>query len=265
MKLFEEINTDYLGTDRYSLYHLNRADNFLIKNSLKFFLVNTSEKNLLNSLNQYNLLRSIEIDPVVFTPNIQFFLENNVPEKNIIETNSFSFMNNFNEIIKYCNSNYIFIISSNILLENIDEIVNRFYLTYQNFSNKLAGWSVNIVGENKANTYLDYKIENNIYCLPCFSKEFFCLKTEIIRKIGYLPLIKENEDCHGLEYLISYMISQREEYFVGDFNFNLNLIEKSEIKKQKLFELQFKFFETNKLVYNLDDEFNNYWKTNLVD
>ena len=37
------------------------------------------------------------------------------------------------------------------------------------------------------------------------------------------------------------------------------------IKKQKLFELQFKFFETNKLVYNLDDEFNNYWKTNLVD
>ena len=55
MKLYEEIDSDSLNTQRYSIYHLNRADNFLIKNSIKFFLFNTSEKNLENSLQQYKL------------------------------------------------------------------------------------------------------------------------------------------------------------------------------------------------------------------
>ena len=49
MKLFEEVDSDHLGTERYSLYHLNRADVFLIKNSLKFYLLNTEEKYLQNS------------------------------------------------------------------------------------------------------------------------------------------------------------------------------------------------------------------------
>lgn len=265
MKLFEEINTDYLGAERYSLYHLNRADNFLIKNSLKFFLLNTNEKNLSNSLNQYNLLKSIEIDPVLFTPNVEFFIENKVPEKNIIETSGFSFMSNFNEIIKYCNSNYVFMITSNILLENIDEIVNRFYLTYQNFSNKLAGWTVDIQGEKKIKTFLDYKIDNNIYYLPSFSKEFFCIKTEVLRRIGYLSLVKDNEDCYGLEYLLSYFVNKKEEFFVGDFNFSLNLIESTNLKKDKILELQFRFFELNKLIYDLNDEFFGYWQANLID
>ena len=63
MKLYEEIDSDNLNTERYSIYHLNRADNFLVKNSIKFFLFNTSEKNLENSLQQYKLLKSIEITP----------------------------------------------------------------------------------------------------------------------------------------------------------------------------------------------------------
>jgi hypothetical protein len=265
MKLYEEIDSDSLNTQRYSIYHLNRADNFLIKNSIKFFLFNTSEKNLENSLQQYKLLKSIEITPTLFTPNIDFFLSNNIPHKDIVETSGYSFLNNFNEIIKRCNSNYIFLVSSNIILDNIDEIVNRFYLTYQNFSNKLSGWTINIHGDKAPKICQEYKIENNIYFLPYFSMEFFCLRTDYFRKIGYLSLIKDNEKCYGLEYLISFFISQNEEYFVGDFNYSLNLIDKNKIKTRNMIEKQYTFLETHKNVYGLSEHFFGYWNSNLVD
>jgi hypothetical protein len=69
MKLFEEFDTQYLGSERYSLYQHNKVDNYLIKNSLKFFLFNTNEKNLENCLLQYQLLKSIDVSPIIFTPN----------------------------------------------------------------------------------------------------------------------------------------------------------------------------------------------------
>ena len=265
MKLFEEINADFIGTERYSLYHLNRADNFLIKNSIKFFLLNTNENNLENSLKQYQMLKSIDINPVLFSPNVEFFLSNNVPSKDIVETSSYSFINNFNEIIKHCNSNYVFFISSNILLDNIDEIVNRFYLTYQNFSHKLAGWTINIIGGINLKIIPEFKIDNNIYYIPFFNKEFFCIKTEYIRKINYLSLIKDNEECHGLEYLIGFMTNQKEEYFIADLNFSLNLLNCEEIDSKKILEKQYRFFEINKNVYKLNENFYNFWNANLFD
>ena len=263
MKLFEEIDADVVSTERYSLYHLNRADNFLIKNSLKFFLLNTSKDQLENTLKQYQLLKSIDIIPTIFTPNIEFFTSNHISEKEIIETNSYSFLANYNEIIKNCNSNYVFFITSNIILDNIDEIVNRFYLTYQNFSTKLGCWSVKVNRDFPLKIYPDYKVENNIFFVPYLSLEFFCLKTEYLRKIGLLSFIKDNEDCFGFEYLLYWLINQNEDYLIADLNYSLELLEDRISKVENIQEKQFKFFDIHKKIYNLNEVFYGYWYANV--
>lgn len=272
MKLFEEFDTQYLGSERYSLYQHNKVDNYLIKNSLKFFLFNTSEKNLENCLLQYELLKSIDVSPIIFTPNLDYFIKNKIPEKNLIETDGFSYINCFNEIIRCSNSNYVFIINSNIILDNLNEIVNRFYIIYQNFSDKLAGWSINIKNTFKNKIYHEFKIDENVYFSPRLSLDFFCVKSEYLKKIGLLSYVRDNEDCQGLDYLLGWLVNINEEYLINDFNIDLNLIEEkndeetlsNEEKLNKVTEKQYFFFQTNKNIYHLNDDFFNFWKGNTL-
>jgi len=272
MKLFEEFDTQYLGSERYSLYQYNKVDNYLIKNSLKFFLFNTSEKNLENCLVQYELLRSIDVSPIILTPNLDYFIKNKIPEKNLIETDGFSYVNCFNEIIKYSSSNYIFIINSNIILDNLDHIVNRFYVTYQNFSDKVAGWSINIKNSFKNKVYHEFKIDENIYFSPRLSLDFICVKSEYLKKIGLLSYIRDNEECQGLDYLLGWLVQANGEYLISDLNIDLNLIEEKndeesltdEQKLNKIIEKQYFFFEVNKNVHCLNEDFFGFWKGNLV-
>jgi len=272
MKLFEEFDTQYLGSERYSLYQHNKVDNYLIKNSLKFFLFNTSEKNLENCLVQYEFLRSIDISPIILTPNLDYFIKNKIPENNLIETDGFSYINCFNEIIKYSNSNYVFIINSNIILDNLSEIVNRFYIIYQNFSDKVAGWSINIKNSFKNKIYHEFKIDENVYFSPRLSLDFFCVKSDYLKKIGLLSYVRGNEDCQGLDYLLGWLVNTNKEYLINDFNIELNLIEEkndeetlsNEERLNKITEKQYFFFETNKSIYDLNDDFFNFWKGNVL-
>jgi hypothetical protein len=275
MKLFEEFDTQYLGSERYSLYQHNKVDNYLIKNSLKFFLFNTSEKNLENCLLQYELLKSIDVSPIIFTPNLDYFIKNKIPEKNLIETDGFSYINCFNEIIRCSNSNYVFIINSNIILDNLNEIVNRFYIIYQNFSDKLAGWSINIKNTFKNKIYHEFKIDENVYFSPRLSLDFFCVKSEYLKKIGLLSYVRDNvrdnEDCQGLDYLLGWLVNVNKEYLINDFNIELILTEEknedsilNEEKLNKIIEKQYFFFEANKSIYHLNDDFLNFWKGNIL-
>ena len=271
MKLFEDFDTQYLGSERNSLYQHNKVDNYLIKNSLKFFLFNTSEKTLENCLIQYELLRSIDVSPIILTPNLDYFIKNKISEKNLVETDGFSYVNCFNEIIRYSNSNYVFIINSNIILDSLNEIVNRFYITYQSFSDKVAGWSIDIKNTFKTKKYDDFRIDDNIYFSPRISLDFFCVKSEYLKKIGLLSYIRDNQDCQGLDYLLGWLININGEYLISDLNINLSLIKEkndeasaNEEKIREITEKQYFFFEFNKNVYGLNDDFFNFWKANLL-
>lgn len=274
MKLFEEFDTQHLGSERYSLYQHNKVDNYLIKNSLKFFLLNTSKHTLENCLKQFHLLQSIEISPTIFTSDPDFFIKNFIPENQIVETNGFSFINCFNEIIKYSTSNYVFLINSNIILDNADEIVNRFYITHQNFSDKLSGWSINIKNILKTKIYHEFKIDENIYFCPRLDLDFFCIKTEYLKKIGFLSFIRDNPECYGLDYLLGWLVHKNDEYLINDYNISLNVIKKENNKKEKektieelinnFSEKQYNFFEINKNIYNLNEDFYGFWKGNIL-
>jgi len=275
MKLFEDFDTQYFGSERYSLYQHNKVDNYLIKNSLKFLLFNTNEKNLENCLLQYELLKSIDVSPIIFTPNLDYFIKNKIPENNLIETDGFSYINCFNEIIRYSNSNYVFIINSNIILDNLNEIVNRFYIIYQNFSDKVAGWSINIKNSFKNKIYHEFKIDENVYFSPILSLDFFCVKSEYLKKIGLLSYVRDNvrdnEDCQGLDYLLGWLVNVNKEYLINDFNIELILTEEknedsisNEEKLNKIIEKQYFFFEANKSIYHLNDDFFNFWKANIL-
>ena len=276
MKLFEEFDTQYLGSERYSLYQHNKADTYLLRNSLKFFLLNTDENNIENCLMQYEFLKFIDASPIIFAPNLDYFINNNIPEKNLVETDGFSYLNCFNEVIKHTNSNYVFLINSNIMLDNIDDIVNRFYITHQNFSDKIAGWSVDIINNFKNKTYYDFKIDENIYFSPKIDLDFFCIKSEYLKKAGLLSYVRENEECCGLDYLLGWLIHKNDEYVINDFNIKLNSIEKKEKqypeekpktieeKLNTLIEKQYFFFDINKNVYNLDNDFFGFWRGNII-
>lgn len=275
MKLFEEFDTQYLGSERYSLYQHNKADSYLLRNSLKFFLLNTSENNIENCLSQYELLRQIDASPIIFTPNLDYFIKKNIPEKNLVETDGFSYLNCFNEVVKFSNSNYVFLINSNIMLDNIDDIVNRFYVTHQNFSDKVAGWAVDVKNTFKNKIYHDFRIDENIYFTPRFNLDFFCIKSEYLKKIGFLSYIKENEECEGLDYLLGWIVHKNEEYLINDFNISLNKIEEkkendekektTEEKLNMIIEKQYFFFEMNKNIYNLEDDFFGFWRGNSIE
>ena len=269
MKLFEEFDAQYLGLENHSIYQHNKACDYMIKNSLKFFLLNTSEETSVNCLAQYELLKSIDASPVIFTSNLDFFINNNVLEKNLVETDDFSFINCFNEIIKYASSNYIFIINSNIILEFINEIVNRFYVTHQSFSNKVAGWSINIKNTFKNKILDEFKIDDNIYFSPTLPLDFFCIKSDYLKKVGSLSYINKNEDCQGLDYLFGWLVNKNGEYLISDLNIGLDLIEEKNKKsnQEKLDRIiinQNTFFEVNKNVYGLNDDFLGFWKGNLL-
>lgn len=83
-----------------------------------------------------------------------------------------------------------------------------------------------------------------------------------MKKIGSLSYINKNEDCQGLDYLFGWLVNKNGEYLISDLNVSLDLIEEenknSKTNQEKLDHIignQSVFFEINKNVYDLNDDF----------
>ena len=101
------------------------------------------------------------------------------------------------------------------------------------------------------------------------------MKSEYLKKIGLLSYVrdnvKDNEDCQGLDYLLGWLVNVNKEYLINDFNIELILTEEknedsisNEEKLNKIIEKQYFFFEANKSIYHLNDDFLNFWQGNIL-
>lgn len=179
-------------------------------------------------------------------------------EKNLINVGNFEFGNAFNQILRMSKSKYCIFIDSSLIIPNMNVVLERLNIFKNNFLNICGTYAFHTEGlyirpESKKEIY------QKIFQVNYHNLDFFVIEKTILYQIGLLTCIPET-NLEGLEFILSWINLKNKKFTLLDefFYFNRIFGLKRE-HKQKTLEKHKMLFDTTKEVYDLNDEFMDFY------
>lgn len=183
-------------------------------------------------------------------------------DKNLISIGDYDFVNGFNQALRVVKNKFSIFVNSSLDINDLRVVLYRLNYLKENLFDYCGSYGFSVQGFNLKEEQKK-EIYPKLYQVTHHSLDFFVLEKSIFKAIGLLPCVPYAKG-EGLEYLIPWISTKNNKStFLDEIFVFKNRIKIKKNKLDYIVDKQKCFLATVSNVYNLNNNFELFYKTNF--